>query len=150
MARRNHNKINFLLHSVHKVEVMAVMHLNEHPGIMLVRLRKPQNDTATMTVNRAEFQTCTTLSTNLNWVGNDLLCLKCVDHPHGNIADEQKCYHLAPRLAAVVLWQVHSTACHIRYKQQLQYHLYRSGQYERSKYRTCNVNIFKISLSAII
>jgi len=124
---------------------MAVMHLNEHPGIMLVRLRKLQNDTVTMTVNRAEIRTCTIPSTNLNWVRNDLLCLKCVDHPHGNIADEQKCYHLAPWLAAVMLWQVHATARHIRYKQQLQYHLYRSSQYECWKYCTCNVNILKIS-----
>jgi hypothetical protein len=121
------------------VEVMAVMHLNEHPGIKLVRLRKPQNDTVTMTVNCVETQTCTIPSTNLNWVGNDLLCLKCVDHPHGNIADEQKCHHLAPWLAAVVLWQMHATACHVRYKQQLQYHLYRPSQYEHCKYCMCKV-----------
>jgi hypothetical protein len=40
MACRNCNKINFLLHNVHKEEVMAVMHLIEHSGILLVRLRK--------------------------------------------------------------------------------------------------------------
>jgi hypothetical protein len=44
MAGRNHNTINTLLHNVHKSEVMAVMHLNKHPGTVLVRLRKPQND----------------------------------------------------------------------------------------------------------
>lgn len=110
---------------------MAVMHLNGHLCIMLARLRKPQNDTVTMTVDHAEIQTCTISSTNLNWVGNDLLCLKRVDHPHGNVADEQKCDHLSPWLAAVMLWQVHATARHVRYKQQLQYHLYRPGQYER-------------------
>jgi hypothetical protein len=65
------------------------------------------------------------LLTHLHWVGNDLLCLKCVDYPHGNIADEQKSHHLAPWLAAVMLWQVDTATAHISNEKQLQYHLCR-------------------------
>lgn len=56
----------------------------------------------------------------LDRVRHHFLRLERVDHPHGQVADEQEGDHLPAGLAAVVLRQVDPSAGHVRYEQHLE------------------------------
>lgn len=67
----------------------------------------------------------------LHRVGDDLLGLEGVDHPHSHVADQQEGDNLPAGLAAIMLRQMNTPARHVGNKQHLEDHL---GDREQSSH----------------
>lgn len=59
----------------------------------------------------------------LHRIGDNLLGLESVDHPHGHVANQQESDYLSAGLAAIVFRQVNSPARYISDEEHLEDHL---------------------------